>query len=263
MAVVRPREHDVGFGDTARGVEEVLDALLGGDPADVEDDRSSRRDDPLQRVDAGRGRRARERVAADADPLGSDTARDDVVALLLRRDDDEPRASRDAPCDRRVEGALERHLAKTRAEHPDRLEDVGDAPRAAPCRDAGRHRVAESHHVGDVGPFATDEVRGQRRGDAHPAVAHRRCEVRDRRAVDRFDARPPRRALADVDERRRDDVDRVPVPNQAADELPCDDDRPAEGVRGPVRGARQEDSQCGIHSRQRTQAAVHLAWAVE
>ena len=50
VPVVRPREDDVDLRHPPRGLEEVLHALLGGDAADVEDDRRTLRHDPVERV---------------------------------------------------------------------------------------------------------------------------------------------------------------------------------------------------------------------
>ena len=94
VPVVRAGENDVDVGEPARSLQEVLDALLGRDPADVEDDRRAVGNDARERIAVGRRRRLGEGVRADPDPARVDARRDDVVALLRRRHDHEPRALR-------------------------------------------------------------------------------------------------------------------------------------------------------------------------
>ncbi len=65
-----------------------------------------------------------------------------------------------------------------------------------------------------------------------------------------------RRTLAHVAERRGHDLDVVTEPHEPGDELVCDDDRPAESVRGPVRGAREQDPERGAHAREPTSKIV-------
>ena len=121
-------------GQPASRRDEVLDALLGCDPADVEHDRRALRHDPGERVGVRRRRRLGEGVAAQADAGRVDAAGDDVVPLARRRDDHEPCARRDAAREGGVERPLQPHLAQTWPEHADRLEDVGDPPRAGTSR---------------------------------------------------------------------------------------------------------------------------------
>ena len=68
VPVVRAGENDVDVREPARSLEEVLDALLGRDPADVEDDRRAVGNDARERIAVGRRRRLGEGVAADPDP---------------------------------------------------------------------------------------------------------------------------------------------------------------------------------------------------
>ena len=89
-----------------------------------------------------------------------DPARDDVVAFARRGDDHEAGARGDASRQRRVEHALEAHLAEPRPEHADRLEDVRDAAQAAPGSDSGRDRVAEAEQVRDVRALRRRSSRG-------------------------------------------------------------------------------------------------------
>ncbi len=187
---------------------------------------------------------------------GLHAAVDRVLTLALGRDDHEPRVARDPARDGRVEGALEGHFPQPGAEHPDGLEHVRDAPAATPGRSERRHGIPEAHQVRDVRPLEAPEVSGQRRRDAHPAIPHRGREVRDARALDRLDLCAARRTLAHVAERRGHDLDVVTEPHEPGDELVCDDDRAAESVRGPVRGAREQDPERGAHAREPTSKIV-------
>ena len=81
VAVVRPDEDDVRLGQRARRLEEVLDALFGRDPPDVEHDRGALGNDSRERIAVVGGRRLRECVPTDADARRVDAAGDDVVTL--------------------------------------------------------------------------------------------------------------------------------------------------------------------------------------
>ena len=63
MPVVRAGEDDVDVRQPTRRLEEVLNPLLRGDPADVEDDGGTRRNDLCKRIGVLRERRLREAVA--------------------------------------------------------------------------------------------------------------------------------------------------------------------------------------------------------
>ena len=106
---------------------------------------------------------------------GIHAAGDHRVALALRRDDHSSSAARDAAIERRVERALEHHLAQPWLEHAERLEDVRHACDPAPRGGAGGDRVAEAEDVHDVGTAQTRERDRERRRDPHPAIAKRRA----------------------------------------------------------------------------------------
>ena len=105
--------------------------------------------------------RVGEAVAPRAHAIHRDAARPHMLCLALELDDDRCGAAR-AAVERRVERALERHLAQARLEHAQRLEDVGDAAHARPRSHARRDRIAEAEHVDDVGPLQPLEGDGQR-----------------------------------------------------------------------------------------------------
>ena len=101
--------------------------------------------------------------------------------------------------------------------------------------------------MSDVRAVEAPKLEGQCRRDPHPAIAERGGEVGHPRAVDDLDLRPPPGRLGDVPQRRRDDVDRLAALDETGDELPCDDDRAAERVRGPVGRGREKDPQRPLH----------------
>ena len=261
VAVVWADEHDVRVGQPACRRDEVLDALLGRDPADVEHHRRPVRHDPGQRIGISRRGRLREGIAAEADAGRIDAAGDDVVPLPRRRDDHELGARRDAAGERRVERPLEPHLPQARPEHAHRLEDVGDPPRPARAGDDRRQRVAEPDHVRHRRARQLPQREREGGRHAHPAVAERRCEVGHPGAVEQLDPRSPVRASADLRERRRQHLELVAAFDEARDEPTGDLDRAAERVRGPVGRDREEDPKPPVHAG--TQRGVRLAWAVQ
>ena len=242
VPVVGAGENHVDVGEPSRSLQEVLDALLGRDPADVEDDRRAVGNDARKRIAVGRRRRLGEGVRADPDPARVDARRDDVVALLRRRHDDEARALHDAARHGGVEQALQGHLPQPRREHPDGLEEIGDATQPAPRGDTRCDRVAEAHHMRHVGPRQAAQLERQRRRDPHPAVAQRRRQVRHARAVDRLDPRAPAGSPRDVRQRRRHHLDVVTARGEPRDQLARNDDGASERVGRPVRGAREQDA---------------------
>ena len=155
VAVVGPDQQEVGIRELLQRGHEVLDALPGGDPPDVEEHGRALRDaerGPVGRLDLVR---RRETVPAHVDPLARHHARrGHVLALEARGDDDGRRSGGHAAIERRVERLLQRHLPQPRAEHAQRLEHIGGPGEARPRGDGGRHRVAEAEHVHDVGPSA-------------------------------------------------------------------------------------------------------------
>jgi hypothetical protein len=165
-----------------------------------------------------------------------------MPCLALGADDDGCRAGRDASIERRVERALEGHLAQAWLEHAQRLEDVGDAAHARPRSHTRRDRIAEAEHVDDVGSLHPLEGRGQRRRDPHPPVADRRREVRDADVVQPFDSRTCSRPGVQVDERCRHHLDVVPACGEPLAELARHRDRAAEGDGRPPRRRGEQDS---------------------
>ena len=242
VPVVRAGENDVDVREPAGSLQEVLDALLGRDPAHVEGDRGAIGNDARERIAVGRRRRLGEGVRADPDPARVDARRDDVVPLLRRRHDHEARALRDAARHGGVEEALQGHLPQPRREHPDGLEEIGDAAQPAPRGDTRRDRVAEAHHVRHVGARQAAQLERQRRRHAHPAVVQRRREVRHARPVERLDPCAAAGAARDVRQRRRHHVDVVTARGEPRDEFARDHDGAPERVSGPVRGAREQDA---------------------
>ena len=82
VPVVRTGEDHVDVGEPPRRLQEVLDALLRGDPADVEDDRRAVGHDACERIEVSRRWRLGEGVRADPNPSRVDARCHDVVALL-------------------------------------------------------------------------------------------------------------------------------------------------------------------------------------
>ena len=193
-----------------------------------------------------RRRRFREAVAPHANACLVDAAGHDVVPLAGRGDEHERRARRHPAAERRVEHALEPHLAQPGAEHPDRLEDVRHAAGAAPGGGERRERVAEADDVRDVRSWQAPQDERQRRREPHPAVAQRRPEVRDPGAADDVDVRsarrPPsrRRGASSSAPRRRGPARRCAARARRAP-------RPARRRRGraSTRGLRRECGVCG------------------
>ena len=158
VPVVRAREHDVAVGQPPRGLEEVLDALLRGDPADVEHDGRAGRDDARERVDARRRRRRgnalpRTRTRAGSTPQATTSSRSRFGETTTSR---APRATPRAT--RRVERALQRAPSGAAGRNiPTGSKTYGTAARAAPaatpvvtgsrkpitCATSGRRGAAE------------------------------------------------------------------------------------------------------------------------
>ena len=95
----------------------------------------------------------------------------------------------------------------------------------------------------DVRSLEPRQRERERRRDSHPAVAQRRPQVVHGRAVDDLDPRGACRAPAEVDDRRRDDVDLVAALYQSAHELARRRHGPAERARRPPNRCCKEDAQ--------------------
>ena len=133
-----PTRTRCAVGELASGGEQELDALAGGDPADVEDDGRILGDAELAPQVGRLGRLARrlgKAVAAHVRPARRRTPHATTSSPLAARGDDDRRGTAgDAAVERRVERPLERHLAQPRPEHAERLEHVRDPARGAPRR---------------------------------------------------------------------------------------------------------------------------------
>ena len=237
-----PGDDEVGIAESRRGgLEQVLDALACRDPADVEDERRVCGDAAAARASRrsrrggrrARGSRCRARAPSRRSTPHAITRR----ASRSRRDDDRSSAARDAAVERRVERALEHHLAQPRLEHPERLEDVRDACEPAPRGGAGRDGIAEAEDVHDVRPVADARARRQRRRDPHPAVAQRRGEVVDGGAVDDADGGARGRAPLEVDDRRRQTSTACPCATSRRTSSPAATTGPPKAREGAQTGA--------------------------
>ena len=247
VAIVRPGEDDVDGGQLAGHGQQVLDSLSGGDASHVENElRVCGKAEPLAQVGSSRRRssgagKPLPRTRIFSAPTSAQAA---TASPSRSRCDDHSRSAADDPAvERRVERALQQHLAQARLEHAERLEDVGHALEAAPGRDAGRDRIAEPEDVNDVRPLGAGQLDRQRGGDAHPAVAERRREVAHVCAVDDSGRAAKAGTRLEIDDRRRQDVDRVPPRDETAHELTGGDDGPSEGARRRPDGCGEEDPQ--------------------
>ena len=245
VAAVRADDREVRVGEIAHQVDEQLQSFPTSDPADAQHERRvGVEPEALPKLAARRvvgdvGKAVR----PDADPPVVDAAREVLVALDVRRRHEPGGASRDMPYDGGVERALEPDLAQLRLVHPERLDQVRHAPVAAPAGDDRPERIPEPEDVRDVGSRLPAQVQRQRRRDSHPPEPGRRREVVNRRSVELLGSRVPTSMAVQINQARREDVDRMAAPHQFGDEPPQHESRPAERVRRPVHRSGNEDSQ--------------------
>src|SRR5438045_1198400 len=91
---------------------EVIESLSGGDPSDVEQDRSRVWNaQALAQVAGYACGRFGEAVSPHRYALWRNSSGDDVVLFAFRRDDDSRRAAHDSAIKRRVEPTLQTNLA--------------------------------------------------------------------------------------------------------------------------------------------------------
>ena len=143
-----------------------------------------------------------------------------------RSRDREPRARRDAPVDRRcrvpASGATFRSFGRNM---PSGSKTYGTRRARAQAADGCADEVAVAEDVQDVGPPPVERQR-KSRGDPHPAEAERRAEVMHANPVHVRRRRARARTPAELDERRRPDIDLVPPGGELTGER-AEDPRPA------------------------------------
>ncbi len=245
MTGVRPNDGEVHSGEVAHRVHEELQPLSARETTyaqhqrRVEIEPEALPELPARRVVGNVGKPVR----PDADPPVVDAAREVLVTLDVRSRDEPGSALCNVPHDGGVERALEPDLAQLRLVHPERLDQVRHAAVPAPAGDERAERIAEPEDVRNVGSRLPAQVQRQSGRDSHPPEPRGRREVMNGRSVKLLRPRVPAPVAVQVDQARREDVNRMATPCQLGDEPPQHKDRPAKRVCRPIHGSGDEDSQ--------------------